>query len=393
MTTTPTRFVQYVIKVSKFCNLRCEYCYEYDELGDRRAMSREQLRALYENLVEYYVQRDLEDEQSTEIRFIWHGGEPLTIAPSFYRETFADQKEVFDGRVATRNAVQTNLTILDEDRLALLRDDFDFIGVSLDVFGGLRVNVAGKDSQAKVLANLERVRAEGVTMGCITVLTRKNVRRVAKIHEFFSRAQIPFRVLPLFDGAREGQHESFDLSTEQLAEACNELVDLWMTAERRVRITPIHDYVLKVVRHLTPGLSKRYFNKRLWNPTVLVNTDGSCFSYGDPYGDPQWCLGNLFEQPISEIYEGEVFDRSCHAAEARMAANCTRCEYFGACDGYPIAEEQSNCRETGSGGVRACVFDRQILAHVEGRLRASGVLDHLPGDASELEAHSDRPAP
>lgn len=382
MSTQPTRFVQFVVKISKFCNLRCRYCYEYDELGDRRAMSREQLIAMYRNLRDYYVTRDAEDGQRTELRFIWHGGEPLVIPPHMYLETFADQREVFGDDLVIRNAVQTNLTILDDARIALLRDGFDFVGVSLDVFGGLRVNSGGKDSQAMVLANLDRARAAGITLGCITVLTRRNIHLVEKIYRFFVRAGLPFRVLPLFDGAHEGQHEGFEVGTEALAEACNELVDLWLTSSERVRVTPIHDYIQRVVRHLTPGLRPRYFSKRAWNPTVLVNTDGSCFSYGDPYGDPDWCLGNLFESSIADIYAGEVFERSCRAAEARMAANCTTCPYFGSCDGYSIAEEQTNCRELGESGVRACVFDRRVLAHVEQRLRTSGVFDGL-GDAGE----------
>lgn len=72
-----------------------------------------------------------------------------------------------------------------------------------------------------------------------------------------------------------------------------------------------------------------------------------------------------------------------------MAANCTTCPNFGACDGYSIAEEQTNCRELGESGVRACVFDRRVLAHVEQRLRTSGVFDGLGDDggaARELTA-------
>jgi sulfatase maturation enzyme AslB (radical SAM superfamily) len=47
------RNMQIVVKVSKLCNLRCEYCYEYPELGNRAAMSREQLAAMYRSLGDY----------------------------------------------------------------------------------------------------------------------------------------------------------------------------------------------------------------------------------------------------------------------------------------------------------------------------------------------------
>jgi len=36
----------FVMKVSKLCNLRCTYCYEYDELANRERMSLDQLAHL-----------------------------------------------------------------------------------------------------------------------------------------------------------------------------------------------------------------------------------------------------------------------------------------------------------------------------------------------------------
>ena len=30
---------QFVMKISKYCNLRCTYCYEYNELGNKERMS------------------------------------------------------------------------------------------------------------------------------------------------------------------------------------------------------------------------------------------------------------------------------------------------------------------------------------------------------------------
>ncbi len=46
---------QWIVKVSKFCNLRCDYCYELPKLGDRTRMTREQARALFANMAEYYA--------------------------------------------------------------------------------------------------------------------------------------------------------------------------------------------------------------------------------------------------------------------------------------------------------------------------------------------------
>jgi uncharacterized protein len=371
MSQASDRRMEFVVKVSKFCNLRCRYCYEFESLGNREAMSREQLRTVYRHIEAYRARVDARDGKRTEIGFIWHGGEPLLLEPGFYWDTFADQREIFGEHVARKNTLQTNLTVLDEERIALLRGGFDVVGVSVDVFGGLRVNVGGRDQQPVTLRNMERLRALGIPFSTITVLTRANLGRLRHIHELFSRADIPFRILPLFDGAFDGQHRGFEISTQDILQAFKDLVDLWMEKEGFLTVFPTLEQIQVVLRAMK-GAPPVYYNKREWLPVLLVNTNGDCFTYGDPYEEPEWCVGNLFTTSLDDILAGERFARSALAAERRMAANCLSCPYFGHCSGYPIAEEHYNCREKTGEAERACVVERNLFAYIEQRIRQAG---------------------
>ncbi|HYI00668.1 radical SAM protein [Hyalangium sp.] len=364
------RRMDFVVKVSKFCNLRCRYCYEYESLGNREAMSREQLRQLYRHIEAWRAQVDARDQQRTELGFIWHGGEPLLLEPGFYWDTLQDQKEIFGEDVPRKNVLQTNLTVLDEERIELLRRGFDVVGVSVDVFGGLRVNVAGKDLQPQTLKNMERLRERGVPFSTITVLTRANIGRLRHIYDFFSRAGIDFRLLPLFDGAFEGQHRSFDMSTQDILKAFQELVDLWLEKDGFLKVYPTLEQIQTVLRFIKGNAAPVYYNKREWLPVLLVNTNGDCFTYGDPYEDPEWCVGNLFTTPLVDLFAGERFAKSALAAERRIAQNCLSCPYFGACSGYPIAEEHYNFKEKRPDGGRTCVVERNLFAYIEKRIRA-----------------------
>jgi uncharacterized protein len=352
MTNAVDRQAQLVIKSSKHCNLRCSYCYEMAELHKREAMSREDLRRIYQNVRGYYLDLDRAQGLRTEVRFIWHGGEPLLLPPQFYWDTFADQQEIFGEDLPTSNLVQTNLTVLCDERLRLLRDGFDSVGVSIDLFGGLRVNLNGRDQQHRVLRNMEVLRKSGVPFGCITVLTRANLRHVEQIYRFFEKAGISFRVLPLFDGAYADQHSRYDLSSQEIAEAYKQFIDLWLQGTGEIQITPLNNYIQSVVHHLTEGVPPRYLDRRSFTPSILVNTNGDCYCSGDPYGDPEWTLGNLITTPLAEIVAGERMDKACRAAEARMALNCTRCKYFGSCSGFPIVEEDTPCARTCATGTR-----------------------------------------
>ena len=146
--TENSRQVQFVIKSSKLCNLRCRYCYEFAELGDRAAMTLEQLDTMYRHIASYYRRFDFD----VEIQFVWHGGEPLLHSLDYYWQTFDRQQDIFGDRARyVTNVVQTNLTTLNQERLDLLAQGFDGVGVSIDLFGGLRTRQTGNDSVLTVL--------------------------------------------------------------------------------------------------------------------------------------------------------------------------------------------------------------------------------------------------
>ena len=60
-------------------------------------------------------------------------------------------------KIEWENSIQTNLTLLDEELIRLLRR-FSHVGVSVDVFGDLRVNACGAKSQPKVLEHMQNKR-------------------------------------------------------------------------------------------------------------------------------------------------------------------------------------------------------------------------------------------
>ncbi|WP_019928211.1 radical SAM protein [Nocardia sp. BMG111209] len=364
-----TRNMQIVVKVSKFCNLRCRYCYEYPELGNRAAMSRVQLIAMYRGLRDHFRAADERDGARTALDFIWHGGEPLMQPAWFYRQTLADQREIFGNHIATSNSVQTNLTVLDDDRRQLLADGFDSVGVSLDVIGGLRVNQAGRDSQRRVAANLDELVAAGVSVGCISVLTAQNIDAVAQVFRFFEERDLNFRVLPLFDTGEAGQTTPFEVTAEQEFAALVQLAELWLAGDTLQRPpAPLDNYVRIAARYLAGARGPDYRDRREWLPVVLVNTDGACFTYGEPYGDPTWSIGNIFTESFGEMLAGPVFERCAVEAERRVARNCLSCPFFDACGGSLVAETEARERDDDGHGTLLCT-GRPVIAHLAESLR------------------------
>jgi uncharacterized protein len=77
--------VTWIIKASKFCNLRCRYCYEWHELAQRKRISPEQWRKILQAARRYAeLQRERFAEPAS-TRIVWHGGEPILLPMSYLK--------------------------------------------------------------------------------------------------------------------------------------------------------------------------------------------------------------------------------------------------------------------------------------------------------------------
>jgi uncharacterized protein len=375
--TEDLRKVQFVIKTSKLCNLRCRYCYEFAELHEKERMTLEQLDQLYTHIVSYYRQL----EYPAHIELVWHGGEPLLTEPEFYWQTLARQKQIF-GELAAHvtNQVQTNLTVLNQERLELLKTGFDGVGVSLDLFGGLRVNQSGHDSLPRVLKHLDQLRDWQIPYGCITVLTKNNLPYIREIFQFYEGLQVSsFRLLPLNNGAYVDQHAAYDISTDQVITAFKTLFELLLQGERAFQVDPISRFLNQVLHYYLGDkdrgtTSAQFYNRREWESIFVVNVNGDLFSYGDAY-QPDLCQGNLFKTPLAEIMQGLNRERSIRATEKRIASVCQTCRFYGSCDGYAVAEESQIHNLVDAEGRAECIVEKAMLRYIETRLMEIGVIN------------------
>jgi uncharacterized protein len=378
--------VTFVLKTSKLCNLRCQYCYEFPELSNAQVIDRLQLQSMYRHIAEHYSHY----EMPVDIEFAWHGGEPLLLGADFYWETLDDQTKVFDDeRITVTNLVQTNLWVIDDRLIKLLHEGFDGVGVSIDLFSGLRVSSTGKDSQDRVLQNMDWLQKSGVDFGCITVLSKQNVGHATKIFKFFQRGGISFRLLPVFRGATDTQNNSYSLTPVQVLESFKEFFELWIESPTPIIIEPLFTYTenllaARLSEHQSWSKNANWYryDKASWESIYIVNTDGNLYSYADIY-NTQLSHGNIFQYPLSELIHSSGHRRAIDAAEARIKTVCPKCKHFGhGCGGYPAAEESPNSGEVIQNGTVSCVKDQGILDYIEQRLCEIGIIDPINGQVN-----------
>jgi uncharacterized protein len=140
-----------IVKVSKFCNLRCTYCYETPWLADKARMSLEDIEKMFVHIRDYLWRQSRKPKDHL-IDFYWHGGEPLAQPIEYWEEIIALQDRLFGRRFRKKsiiNSLQSNLTLVTRKHLPLFRGKYR-LGFSYDVSNDFRVNAGGQPTESVV---------------------------------------------------------------------------------------------------------------------------------------------------------------------------------------------------------------------------------------------------
>jgi uncharacterized protein len=352
--------IDFVVKISKFCNLRCDYCYEFAELGDRRRMSLSQLRAFFVN-----VRTAVREYGRDHIDFIWHGGEPFLIPLEYYEQIGAVQREVLEAG-SYSNFVQTNLTVLTDRHIAFLRENRFFnksIGVSFDVYGDQRVDTEGRLRTKSVLANMQRLRDEGIAFGAITVLARNTLPHVEAIHRFYESLGVSVRFLPFYKSASDAQVEQHSLDFDEITRSFKSVFDAWLVSERAPPVHPLEDYIRYALAAMQ-GQRQAAYQPSSDEQVFLIGTHGEVYGVAETY-TPGRCYGNVFHEDFGLSLASTARAQVMAESRERIARYCTSCPYFGHCPGRFVAEATAEQRRMLA--TDGCPV-RELVGHIIQRL-------------------------
>lgn len=362
--------IDFVVKISKFCNLRCRYCYEYNQLGERRRMSLVELREFFTS-----VRDSVRGYGRDRVHFVWHGGEPLLIPLEHYERIGELQKEIFGDDLGYENLVQTNLTVLTERHIDFLREQRFFsrsIGVSFDVYGDQRVDTRGELRTRTVLENMQRLMDAGVSFGAITVLARNTLARIAEIYHFYDTLGVSVRLLPFYKSAFDGQVAEHSLVFHEITTSLKNVFDAWLVSERATTVYPLEDY-LRYALAAIGGAAIAKHRPETDEQVFLVDTNGDTYGVADTY-DRQYQYGNVFTQRFDDVLHSGSRARAAREGQERMGKYCASCPYFGYCPGRFTAEatlEQRRMLEADGCPVR------EMIEHIIRRVDRTAVAKRM----------------
>jgi uncharacterized protein len=179
------RFHCTIKPIGSACNLHCAYCYY---LGKEKLLGQSGDRRMENDTLERFIVDYIESQDTEEIVFTWHGGEPTLLGLPFFRSVVDLQiKHRPEGRRIS-NDIQTNGTLLDEEWCSFFAANGFLVGLSLDGPRGLhdayRTTREDGPSFDRVLAAARLLASHGVTFSTLSTVSFATAKRPVEVYRF-----------------------------------------------------------------------------------------------------------------------------------------------------------------------------------------------------------------
>jgi radical SAM protein with 4Fe4S-binding SPASM domain len=325
------------------CNLRCKMCGQYGDKGVMNGCIAEEAKKILplETWIKFID--DVYPQRPT--IYVW-GGEPFLYPDLFPLVKYAADKGLFV-------SVNTNGTLMEQHAERIVRDRWSTIFVSLDAFREVNDEMRGAGSYDKVIAGFkainrekEKQKAKQPFLSIVSVVTNRNYMDLEKLEEASKEYKIDLHVINLGTYTNDNivatqkrfMKEKLDTDIDCL-EAYNTGYNLGIDGKKLHDIlqnlhTKDFDHIILTVPTLNPEKTHTYYAELetpVRNNCVVpwcqlnVNYNGDVHFCADY---PDYILGNIKEQSIKEIYNGDRanrFRKALHESDGGMFPGCLRC--------------------------------------------------------------------
>ena len=315
------------------CNMACDYCF-YLEKGD--LFGEQSVHRMPENVLEEMIRQGMQ-QAGREVNFTWQGGEPLLMGLDFYKKAIEFQQRYGSGQTVG-NGLQTNGLLIDDDWVQFLKSTNWLVGLSLDgpqhIHDHYRRTIGGKSTWQAVLSNTEKLLQADVAVNALTVINDYSVRFPEEIYSFHKELGLKYmQFIPCVE-AQEGELSGihpFSVPAEAYGTFLCKLFDLWMddfaeglpTTSVRMFDSLIHYYLGLVPPECTM--------QEECGTYVVVEHNGDVYSC-DFFVEPSWLLGNLGEESLQDMLNGEV-QSTFGRQKASLPITCKECKWLPQCQG------------------------------------------------------------
>ena len=350
-----------VLNLTERCNLKCTYCYVGAGENQVEYMKPE---TAYRIIDEFLAMCPNEHPNIT-----MHGGEPLldfSLVEKIvnYAKPFRDRMDL---------SMQTNATLLTEERVKFLKENNVSIGVSIDgpqkYHDQTRKLQSGEGSFEQVMRGIRLMQKHGLLVGTISVLTAHDIEHADEIVEFFAKNGIfDLSLMPMQRIGRGIQDTDSYMSGEQIFRGFQKVID------KIIEINSSDEYAHKINERKSSQLAKSIFYRiqdfmcmrapcGAGRNILGFGIHGDFYLCDDFINDPEFRIGSVYEGSIPEQMRNSEMLREKIKRAMHDLPRCRDCTWRQLCGGVCFSTDHY----TGANGIEKiemCEFYEKIIPYL-----------------------------
>lgn len=353
------RAITVIVQTSSECNFNCAYCYMKASTGGiKQKMSLEEMERLIKNCSVGF----------DEVKFCWHGGEPLLMGIEFYQKALqVQQKITVNKKIEFKNSIQTNGALLDDEWLSFFRKEKFSVGVSFDAPSEVNQFQRAREriSETYIFDIAERLKKNNLSFNALCVVSRHNVKRGEEIFNFFKSFNAnSYSLLLMMKTSLADCPEQ--PTNKELFELYKTTFELWLNEKHGFKvIEPIHTIMHSLLGGKTPKLCS--FGNHCLIRMITVAPKGNVIPCGS-FVSQEFILGNVFKESLLRTLYSKRAENFRSRRERYIKTRCLDCEFVSICRG--------GCREVAfwhsgnyDGEYPYCQARKETFLYMKNRLK------------------------
>jgi len=320
--------------IGPICNLNCRYCFY---LKKEALFARPRSFRMSEEVLERFLGQYIEGQPAgtLAIDIAWQGGEPTLLGVDFFRKAVALQEKYRRAGLPIQNSIQTNGVLLNDEWGEFLADHDYLVGLSIDgpqpLHDRYRVDQQGRGTFRDVMRGLEVLKKHRVKFNTLTCVHRYNSYRAKEVYDFLEGIGSRFfQFIPIVETEPDGSISPWSVEGKQYGRFLSKIFDRWL---RKKAIGEIFvrdfDNLLGQVTGYPAALCTA---AETCGRAVAIEHNGDLFSC-DHFVHPENRLGNVLEDSLVEMVDGEKQTQFGNDKRDRLPRYCRECEFLNFCHG------------------------------------------------------------
>jgi len=342
-----------VLNIGRQCNFDCAYCY----LGNLKREGKQMPIEIGRKIIDQVSELKQDKKQ-----VVFHGSEPL-LNFSLIKDLVDYSKKNYQN---INFCLQTNGSLLDEEKLEFLSQEGITAGISLD---GLKLHqdqnrpyIGGISSYSDVSTNLSQLKQYQKGVSIITVITRENVGDLEKIVADFKEKGIDSVLFSLVGSKDKSVYPDLEMLSKKMKLVLDNYIDSVYIGRPTIKIRNLRDMLRTFLKNRTTTNCVQCGGTQS-HPLMAVDIDGSIYPCDFFCGIEEYKIGNIFSDSLEESFNSKKNFRVYRNIET--IEECSECDWKrfcgGGCAGISVLEGRGITSKS-----YYCDYFKKIFSYVAG---------------------------